>query len=287
MQRFAVTMACLSQCYVLLKAKQYSTKRDLYYSDVNLFKSQSALDDAIANVCCMLNVPRYALNVLSSSKGFVGGSLSFKDSDGNDFVCGETGIPVPNHVEIICDIVSDAKFILVVEKEATYTRLIECKFHAKVGPCIILTGKGFPDINTRILLKKLQETLKIPVFALVDADPHGLDIMCIYKYGSKSLSYEAENLTCPSIRWLGVLPRDVNFIGIADNVLIPMNDSDVKRANDLLKRPYICNNESMKSQIQLLLQSRMKAEIECLDSVTRTFMTDIYLPQKIKNGDWM
>ena len=287
LQKYAVTISCLAQCYTLLQTQQFSTKRDIFYSNTNFFKSQNVVDEAISNISCLLNVPRYSLNVLSSSKGFIGGSLLFKDKDGNQFSCGEKGIQIPNHVEIICSIVSNAKYILVIEKEATYTRLIECKFDSKVGPCIMITGKGFPDINTRMLLKKLQEELQIPVFALVDADPHGIDIMCVYKFGSKSLSHEAANLTCPAIKWIGILPKDIDFIGISDNMLIPMTKSDVKRGNDLRKRPYIKNNEEIKNQIELLLQKRHKAEIECLDSVSRTFMTDIYLPQKIRNGDWI
>lgn len=287
LKRYTVTLACLTHVYVLLQTKQFSTKRDIYYNNVNLFKSQLTVDDAIANVCCMLNVPRYSLNVLSSSKGLVGGSLRFQDTNGNVFECGETGLTVPNHVEIICNVASDARYIIVIEKEATYTRLLEYKFHLKVGPCIMITGKGFPDINTRMLLKKLQESLQIPAFALVDADPHGIEIMCIYKYGSKSLSYEAANLTCPSLRWLGVLPDDIDFVGIANDVLIPMSEADEKKAKDLLKRPYIENNEELKGQILILLELKKKAEIECLDSVSQTFMTNIYLPQKIRNGNWI
>jgi len=36
---------------------------------------------------------------------------------------------------------------------------------------VIITGKGQPDVGTRLFLKKVSETLKIPVLALMDADP--------------------------------------------------------------------------------------------------------------------
>lgn len=45
-------------------------------------------------------------------------------------------------------------------------------------------GKGFPDLNTRLLVRLLTNTLKIPVFMIADADPHGMEIMCVYRYGS-------------------------------------------------------------------------------------------------------
>lgn len=34
-------------------------------------------------------------------------------------------------------------------------------------------GKGVPDVNSRLMVRKLWDTLRIPIFALVDADPHG------------------------------------------------------------------------------------------------------------------
>lgn len=38
---------------------------------------------------------------------------------------------------------------------------------------VCFQGKGIPDLNTRLLVKKLWDTFHIPVFTLVDADPHG------------------------------------------------------------------------------------------------------------------
>ena len=40
---------------------------------------------------------------------------------------------------------------------------------------IVFKGKGVPDVNTRLMLKKLHNVLRIPVLALVDGDPHGTD----------------------------------------------------------------------------------------------------------------
>lgn len=104
------------------------------------------------------------------------------------------------------DIVSSARFVLIVEKDATFQRLLDDDFCAKLSPCIMITvrfpsvfllfffgggglhphsstqssapacvdqGKGVPDVNSRLMVRKLWDTLHIPVFALVDADPHG------------------------------------------------------------------------------------------------------------------
>lgn len=37
----------------------------------------------------------------------------------------------------------------------------------------VAQGKGIPDVNSRLMVRKLWDTLRVPVFALVDADPHG------------------------------------------------------------------------------------------------------------------
>lgn len=50
-------------------------------------------------------------------------------------------------------------------------------------------GKGYPDINTRLFVKQLSCKLKIQILALVDANPFGIEIMCVYRYGSNVRNY--------------------------------------------------------------------------------------------------
>jgi len=53
--------------------------------------------------------------------------------------------------------------------------------------CIIkyyFQGKGFPDIITRLFVKQLSSKLNIPILALVDGNPFGMEIMCVYRFGS-------------------------------------------------------------------------------------------------------
>ncbi|GFS28388.1 meiotic recombination protein SPO11 [Trichonephila inaurata madagascariensis] len=70
-------------------------------------------------------------------------------------------------------------------------------------------GKGFPDVNTREMLRKLWDVLRIPILGLMDADPYGVEILSIYKYGSIAMSFDVEKLAVPEIRWLGLLPSDI------------------------------------------------------------------------------
>ncbi|XP_046725079.1 meiotic recombination protein SPO11 isoform X2 [Silurus meridionalis] len=207
--KFALILKALSAIYKLVQSDSYVTKRDIYYNDPQLFGSQKTLDTIVDDISCLLKVPRRSLHVCASTKGLISGDLCYLEEDGTRVDCTSTVVPVSSSVSGIINIVSSAKFVLVIEKDATFQRLVDDEFCINFYPCIIITGKGVPDVNSRLMVKKLWETLHIPVFALMDADPHGIEIMCIYKYGSISMAFEAPTLTVSSMLWLGLLPSDI------------------------------------------------------------------------------
>ncbi|XP_035561717.1 meiotic recombination protein SPO11 isoform X12 [Canis lupus familiaris] len=215
--------------------------KDIYYTDSQLFGNQTVVDNIINDISCMLKVPRMSLHILSTSKGLIAGNLRYIEEDGTRVhcTCGATAVAVPSNIQGIRNLITDAKFLLIVEKDATFQRLLDDNFCNRMSPCIMITGKGVPDLNTRLLVKKLWDTFHIPVFALVDADPHGIEIMCIYKYGSMAMSFEAHNLTVPAIRWLGLLPSDIKRLNIPRDTLIPLTKRDQMKLDSVLKRPYV------------------------------------------------
>jgi len=50
----------------------------------------------------------------------------------------------------------------------------------------------------------------VPIMALVDGDPYGLDIMSVYKNGSRSLTHENSSLAAPRVQWLGVRASELS-----------------------------------------------------------------------------
>ncbi|KAG8567349.1 hypothetical protein GDO81_013586, partial [Engystomops pustulosus] len=182
-QRFALTMKILSVIYKLLQTSTYATKRDIFYENVQLYGSQTTVDSIITDISCMLKAPRRSLHILSTSKGCVAGNLLYIEQDGTKVDCSfNTSVRTP-----YCqweDLRTTARFVLIIEKDATFQRLLDDNFCGKCGPCILITGKGVPDLNTRLFVRKLWDVFQIPIFILVDADPYGIEIMCIYKYGS-------------------------------------------------------------------------------------------------------
>lgn len=53
------------------------TKRDMFYTDVKLFKDQAESDAVLDDVACMVGCTRSCLNVVASDKGLVVGRVSF------------------------------------------------------------------------------------------------------------------------------------------------------------------------------------------------------------------
>ncbi|GIY49431.1 meiotic recombination protein SPO11 [Caerostris extrusa] len=95
------------------------------------------------------------------------------------------------------------------------------------------------------MLRKLWETLKIPILGLMDADPYGIEILSVYKYGSMAMSFDVEKLAVPEMRWLGLLPSDIQKLQFPETATIPITDNDVKKITNLLQRPYIQKQYTM------------------------------------------
>uniref|UniRef100_A0A8D2QEC0 DNA topoisomerase (ATP-hydrolyzing) n=1 Tax=Zonotrichia albicollis TaxID=44394 RepID=A0A8D2QEC0_ZONAL len=258
--------------------------RDIYYSDTLLFGSQSVVDHIINDISCMLKIPRRSLHVLSTTKGFVAGNLSYTEEDGTKVNCTCSATVSGLNTK---DLTSHAKFILIVEKDATFQRLLDDDFFSKVSPCIMITGRGIPDLNTRLLVRKLWDSFQIPVFTLMDADPHGVEIMCVYKYGSVSMSFEAHHLTVPSIKWLGLLPSDLERLNIRKDALIPFTKQDENKLASIQKRPYIACQPLWKKELEIMAASKLKAEIQVLTTVSADYLSRVYLPNKLQFGGWL
>nr|XP_057908206.1 meiotic recombination protein SPO11 isoform X2 [Doryrhamphus excisus] len=286
---FSQILNILSVIYTLVQSNSYATKRDIFYNDPQLFGSQRTVDRIVDDVCCMFKVPRRALRVLATSKGLISGDLCYTEEDGTRIDCHSksAAVAVSSNIAGIRNVVSSAKFVLIVEKDATFQRLLQDDFCTKSSPCIMITGKGFPDVNSRLMVRKLWDVLHVPVFTLVDADPHGIEIMCIYKYGSVAMSFEAHSLTIPSVMWLGILPSDLQRLQVPRDTLIPFTKRDENKLNSLLKRPYMAEQPEWLKEMELMQKNKYKAEIQSLAAIGPDFLTSIYLPNKLRYGGWL
>ncbi|XP_055377341.1 uncharacterized protein LOC129609453 [Condylostylus longicornis] len=238
--RFTLINYLLNEILKRLLAGITCTLRELYYQDPELCQDPIHLTKALHDICCLLQCTPWELGIHSSSKGLVCGSLLISILDNIIIDCSifqMSGFLLPKATETIDIIDCNAEFILLVEKDTIFDKLIQQKIFNKINKeFILITGKGYPDINTRLLLRKILNKYNIPVYALMDADPYGIEIMLTYSYGSKELSFMSHCLACPEIQWIGVLPSEIELLGIPS---IQLTNEDKIRINDLLKRPYL------------------------------------------------
>ncbi|MFW9920382.1 MAG: helix-hairpin-helix domain-containing protein [Candidatus Thorarchaeota archaeon] len=274
--------------YQLLRSNLHATKREVFYSDVNLFRDQKYSDKIIEDVSSMLNTTRDSVHIVASARGSCMGRVVIRD--GGDLIdltkMGTGGWAVTPFLDQLEIVESDAEFILLAEKDAAIMRLAEAKFWNR-QPCIVITGKGSGDIATRAFLKQLVKELEIPAFALVDSDPYGHYIYSVFLRGSKRLSYESPFIATPELKLLGVLSRDLDAFNIPKSVRIPMEPADIKRVREMLKEPFVQKNKEWVEDLKLMLSLKEKAEIQAFASHSFEYLTDVYLPQKLETGDWI
>ncbi|XP_077214116.1 spo11/DNA topoisomerase VI, subunit A protein [Tasmannia lanceolata] len=287
-RKTTITTKILTLVHQLCLKNIHVTKRDLFYTDVKLFQDQSQSDSVLDDVSCMLGCTRSSLNVVASEKGVVVGRLIFSD-DGDIIDCTKMGVggkAIPPNIDRVSDMESDALFILLVEKDAAFMRLAEDRFYNRF-PCIIVTAKGQPDVATRLFLKKMKTELKLPVLALVDSDPYGLKILSVYMCGSKNMSYDSSNLTTPDIKWLGVRPSDLDKYRIPEQCRLDMTEQDIKTGKDLLEEDFIKKNPGWVEELGLMVKTKKKAEIQALSSFGFQYLSEVYLPLKLQQKDWL
>ncbi|GAA6051033.1 hypothetical protein JCM3770_005465 [Rhodotorula araucariae] len=264
-------LACLLKVIELilegLKSGVVCTKRDLYYRDVGLFVKQYIVDSLIDDIAATLNVRRSELNVVATAKGLFAGGLSLVLYDGSELVGGERGALIPAGRSVGRLQTDNPKWILVIEKDATFHSLASSSLldDAELGNGILLTGKGYPDLATRELLKRLSDELaSTPIFALVDSDPHGLSILSVYKHGSSSQAHDSANLVVPRVQWLGVKGSEWDALGVGRDELLPLTKADRGKALAMLKKEGLPNE--WRRELEYMLHLNRKAEIQVLCS---------------------
>eukprot|EP00842_Homolaphlyctis_polyrhiza_P003414 jgi/Hompol1/4073/HPOL_000904-RA len=128
------------------------TKRDLFYSNVSLFETQTRVDRIVDDLACALGVTRSDIKILILASGAV---ISCNASP-------KTGVLIPVADPVVSLSVDPIiSSVLVVEKDATFLSMLQSGFADTSPNVVLITGKGFPDIATRRLVCMLGNTVKI------------------------------------------------------------------------------------------------------------------------------
>ena len=66
-----------------------------------------------------------------------------------------------------------------------------------------------------------------------------------------------------------------------------MTEHDIKTGKELLQEEFIQQNPKWMKELQLMVQTKQKAEIQALSSFGFQYITETYLPRKLQEGDWI
>ncbi|KAG8636952.1 hypothetical protein MANES_15G061000v8 [Manihot esculenta] len=127
-RRIYVLLRVLLIVQQLLQENKHGSKRDIYYMHPSVFSDQSVVDQAINDICILLQCSRHNLNVVSVGNGLVMGWLRFLEA-GRKFDC----MNCPSNVHLIPVHVDEVK---------VFQRLANDRF-CNANRCIVITQMAY------------------------------------------------------------------------------------------------------------------------------------------------
>ena len=294
-KKFLQTLEVAKVSKNLLGVEKHASLRDVFYmakrtipdSSINIVDEQTETDKAIEDLELITDFSREQLNVNANKMGSVAGKVVIEDKgDTIDWSkLGSGGWSIPSNVEAIEFKKVHGKFIIYMEKAAVWERLHEDKVWDKLD-CIIMSSQGQTTRGIRRLLQRMNKELKLPIFVLCDGDPYGFYIYSVMKFGSISLAHMADVLAVPEVRYLGITTDDILKYDLKKH-FIKMNEKDVARLKQMADYDWFKKNKAWQRQFKMMKEFGAKVEIQALSSRGISFISDVYLPEKIKNKDWI
>jgi DNA topoisomerase-6 subunit A len=296
-KKFMQTMLVASGASELIRQEKTTSIRDLFYhckhtiegTKENTFDDQSESDVIIEDLEVAITSLREELGLFAEPKGAMVGPMVIEDKgDTIDLQrMGSGGYAVPSIVEadVIKFKTNKAKFVLLIEKGAVWRRFNEDRFWEKHN-CMIVHGGGQPPRGVRRLLWRLHNELSLPVYVLVDNDPWGYYIYSVVKQGSISLAFESQRMAIPDARFVGMSSFDAKKFDIPPAVSIKVTEQDVRRAKEIREYPWF-SKKPWQREINHMLKLGVKLELEALSAKDFSFITETYLPEKLKSEDFL
>ncbi|MEZ6210168.1 MAG: DNA topoisomerase IV subunit A [Phycisphaerales bacterium] len=297
-KKFMQTMLLASGTKELVEAGKTTSLRGMYYKCLHTIAGtkektlgdQSESDAVLEDLEVMLGSLCEELHLFAKKAGTMVGNITVIDS-GDEIDCrrmGSGGYAIPSIVEpdILQFKKCDAKFVLHVEKNTVWSRFNEDKFWQKHN-CILTEGGGQPPRGVRRLLRRLHDELKLPVYCLLDCDPWGHYIYSVIKQGSINLAFESERMAVPDAKFLGIRALDYDRCELTDDVQIALNDRDTSRAKQIAAYPWFAQNKPWQMEIAKMLKNGFKMEVESLITKDISYVTEVYVPERLRERDWL
>ncbi|XP_073106138.1 meiotic recombination protein SPO11-2 isoform X1 [Elaeis guineensis] len=277
-------------CFQVLHQGKLVTQRELFYKLLSdspeFFTSQRQVNITVQDVVALLRCTRQSLGIMASSRGAIIGRLLLQEPGEEIIDCsvlGQAGHVISGDLNLLSKLVfhSDARYIIIVEKDAIFQRLAEDRLFNQI-PCILITAKGYPDIATRFILHRLNQNFPdLPVLALVDWNPAGLAILCTYKFGSITMGLESYRYAC-NVKWLGLRGDDLQLV--PQHSLVQLKPRDLQIARSLMSSKLL--QETYAAELTIMVEIGHKVEIEALYCHGFDFLGK-YIAGKIVQADYI
>ena len=282
----------------LIAEGKTSSLRGMFYKSLHTiqgtkektFDDQTESDKVLEDIEVTLGALREELHVFAKKRGTMVGNITVIDS-GDEINCrrmGSGGYAIPSicEPEVIQFKDVHADFILHVEKDTVWQRFNEDRFW-ETHNCILTEGSGQPTRGVRRMLHRLHKEHGLPVICLLDCDPWGHYIYSVIKQGSISLAFESERLAIPEARFLGIRAKDYEACDLSDDVQIALNDRDIDRAKQIMAYPWFKEDRAWQREIKKMLDNGFKMEVESLITKDISYVTETYVPERLKAKDWL
>jgi len=258
---WSAVLSVLAVSHSLLRQGRSTSQRDVYYTLLQHFPDgQAQCNRAVADCAALLRCAREDLGIYASPRGVLGGRLTLRR--GHEWASVEAAgvpvggawrgarrrgarspltLPLPSKLKTAAWLAGTqlvgacaarpAAFVLVVEKEAVFGRLVSDGFHEEC-PCVVVTGKGFPDAATRACVAALVAQLGLPAYGLFDYGPFGAAVYLSYVVGGKlsgaaAAAQKEPPQATPSLRWLGMRSPQIGALRM-DRCREPLTAADKK-----------------------------------------------------------
>jgi DNA topoisomerase VI subunit A len=297
-KQFMQTMLHGNSIKELIEAEKTLSLRGMFYKGLHTvagtkektFNDQGESDGILEDLEVAMASLREELHIFAENRGAMVGNITVVDK-GDEIDCrrmGSGGYAIPSITE--GDILQfkkiDADFVLHVEKGTVWNRFNEDRFWEKHN-CILTHGGGQPPRGVRRLLQRFHNEAKLPVVCLLDCDPWGHYIYSVIKQGSISLAFESERLAIPDARFLGIRAKDYRECDLSDDVQIELTDTDRKRASEIAAYPWFKDHKAWQKEIAQMLSNGFKMEVESLITKDISYVTEEYVPERLKKKDWL
>ncbi|MBN2067344.1 MAG: DNA topoisomerase IV subunit A [Candidatus Diapherotrites archaeon] len=298
-RKFMQTMLVTAKAHDYLSQNKTASIREIYYelkhtvpnTKENTFEGQTESDAVIVDLEHSVDTIREKLNLHANPKGTLYGDITLKDRmhHNDKFNCAKLGRGgwsimsrlEPEEIEIVS---CDAKYVLVIETEAMYERLVEERF-AQKNKCVLVSTGGQAARGTRRLIHRLHSERKLPVVVFTDGDPYGWYIYSVIKQGSMALAAHSDFMACPEAKYVGMTLDDIETYGLKE-VTEKMKDGDIKRAKEMIDYPWF-QNKPWQRQLKKAVSEKVRIEQQALANKSLEFVATEYLPEKIKKKDFL